>query len=67
VRLKAGDYLVAVFAHGVRASGSYRNPNVGLFANGVPARPLVDKLMKQPATLDAPVSVGFPTLRFLPE
>jgi hypothetical protein len=66
-RLKVGDYLFAIFAPNVRACGSYRNEHVGVFPGGIPSRPLVDELMKQPAALDAPVSVGFPTLRFLPE
>jgi hypothetical protein len=39
---------------------------VGVFGvHGVPARPLIDELIRQPApSADGPLSVGLPQLRF---
>jgi hypothetical protein len=49
------------------APASVKRPErVGLFGvHGVPARPLVDELIRQaPATADGPLRVGVPQLRF---
>lgn len=65
LRLEPGDYLLTFFGPSARASGSYANPNTGLFPTGTSIHnPVLDELLSQSISTLESTSIGVPSLQF---